>query len=57
MNAEVQFEIEGKTLKYSITEDGTVYEIRPTGWRKVTSELVKRVIFMRLSEMQGGFDA
>ena len=35
MNAEVSFELNGVTRKYSVTQDGIVYEIRKYGWLKL----------------------
>ena len=58
MNAEVAFDVAGgKTVRYSITPEGTIYEIRATGWRKVTSPRIRAVIFARLSSYQGIADA
>lgn len=35
MNAEVQFELNGVTRKYSVTRYGEVFLIRKTGWLKL----------------------
>ena len=56
MNAEVSFELGGVTKKYSITRDGTVYEIRKTGWRKVP-EFERQVILKGLRESHASISA
>ena len=58
MNAEVEVQLEdGRTLRYSITPDGEVYEIRHSGWRKVTSPYVRKAVIFRLAIETSGFNA
>ena len=58
MNAEVSVEMaDGKVLKYSITPDGDVYEIRSTGWRKIEHEELRSAILFQLAVEKTRFDA
>ncbi len=58
MNAEVEVQLEdGRTFKYSITPEGTIYEVKKTGWRKVTSPWVCQAILQRLAIETNSFDA
>ena len=58
MNVEVSFEIgPDAVIKYSVTPEGTIYEIRKTGWRKVRSELVRQTILQRLRESHASISA
>lgn len=56
MNAEVQFELNGVTKKYSVTPDGTVYEVRKTGWRRVP-EFERQLILQGLRESRASISA
>lgn len=56
MNAKVQFEFNGITKKYSVTPEGTVYEVKKTGWRKVP-EFERQLILQGLRESHATINA